>query len=108
MLSVEKRDYWHYIWLKRASQEQKYRNQPKNWFRIGCYIVSSVGKVLVNEKWISLPLISNGKIVIAVAAGVVAIFAVTSIADLRGSNKKIVSLAKKREQIEQEMRDKQA
>ena len=46
MLSVEKRDYWHYIWLKRASQEQKYRNQPKNWFRIGCYIVSSVGKVL--------------------------------------------------------------
>ena len=44
----------------------------------------------------------------AVAAGVVAIFAVTSIADLRGSNKKIVSLAKKREQIEQEMRDKQA
>ena len=48
------------------------------------------------------------KIVIAVAAGVAAIFAVTSIADLRGSNKKIVSLAKKREQIEQEMRDKQA
>ena len=45
---------------------------------------------------------------IAVAAGVVAIFAVTSIADLRGSNKKIVPLAKKREQIEQEMRDKQA
>ena len=48
------------------------------------------------------------KIVIAVTAGVAAIFAVTSIADLRGSNKKIVSLAKKREQIEQEMRDKQA
>ena len=55
-----------------------------------------------------MPLISNGKIVIAVAAGVVAIFTVTSIADLRGSNKKIVPLAKKREQIEQEMRDKQA
>ena len=54
-----------------------------------------------------MPLISNGKIVIAVAAGVVAIFAVTSIADLRGSNKKIVSLGKA-EQIEQEMRDKQA
>lgn len=49
MLSVEKRDYWHYIWLKRASQEQKYRNQPKNWFRIGCYIVSSVGKVLIKK-----------------------------------------------------------
>ena len=49
MLSVEKRDYWHYIWLKRASQEQKYRNQPKNWFRIGCYIISSVGKVLFNN-----------------------------------------------------------
>ena len=45
MLSVEKRDF---CWLKRASQEQKYRNQPKNWFRIGCYIVSSVGKVLVD------------------------------------------------------------
>ena len=48
MLSVEKRDFRHYIWLKRASQERKYRNQPKNWFRIGCYIVSSVGKVLDN------------------------------------------------------------
>lgn len=48
------------------------------------------------------------KIVIVVAAGVAAILVVTSIADLRGSNKKIVSLAKKREQIEQEMRDKQA
>ena len=48
MLSVEKRDFRRYIWLKRASQERKYRNQPRNWFRIGCYIVSSVGKVLVN------------------------------------------------------------
>ena len=46
MLSVEKRDFRRYIWLKRASQERKYRNQPKNWFHIGCYIVSSVGKVL--------------------------------------------------------------
>ena len=49
MLSVEKRDFRHYIWLKRASQERKYRNQPKNWFRIGCYIVSSVGKVLFED-----------------------------------------------------------
>lgn len=47
------------------------------------------------------------KIVIAVAAGVAAIFAVTSIADLRGSNKNRFS-GEKAEQIEQEMRDKQA
>jgi hypothetical protein len=50
VLSVEKRDFRRYIWLKRASQERKYRNQPRNWFRIGCYIVSSVGKVLLKNE----------------------------------------------------------
>ena len=39
------------------------------------------------------------KIAIAVAAGVAAILVVTSIADLRESNKKIVSLAKKRNRL---------
>ncbi|MCI1332823.1 MAG: hypothetical protein LKG56_11225, partial [Lachnospiraceae bacterium] len=43
---------------KRASQERKYRNQPKNWFRIGCYIVSSVGKVLIITSLIALHCLS--------------------------------------------------
>jgi hypothetical protein len=47
------------------------------------------------------------KKIIAIAAGLAAVFAVTSIADLRKGDQKVVPLVKKREQIEKEMRDKQ-
>lgn len=47
------------------------------------------------------------KKIIAIAAGLAAVFAVTSIADFGKGNKKVVPLAKKREQIKEEMRDRQ-